>query len=177
MHTDSPDILPIYATRRRRSLSGALICLIFLLAAAQGVLLFLVGHYALWNIWLAINAVTGVLGLIVMGVAIVRYGRYVAARLDRDECLDDRLSNGLLLVPSGVLLVLPGSVTHFLGLLLLVPRTRRLLIAGLKRYFGPAASGAAPTVQFPRAFREEQAEIADGRQSVGISSPSKNRAA
>ena len=57
----------------------------------------------------------------------------VARRLDQDECLDDEFSMGLLLAAAGVLLLLPGMITDLLGLALLLPATRRRIVAAISR--------------------------------------------
>lgn len=64
-----------------------------------------------------------------------RYGGDVAAKLDEDENLDERLAGKLLLILAGVLLILPGFVTDILGLALLLPQTRRYLLASVKHFF------------------------------------------
>jgi UPF0716 family protein affecting phage T7 exclusion len=94
---------------------------------------------------LAERAVCTVLGLIVMGVAAVRYSRDIAASLDRDECLDDRLCASLLLMLAGVILIVPGLLTDFLALLLLPLWTRRFVIAVLKRCCCRPNGGSSPT--------------------------------
>lgn len=47
----------------------------------------------------------------------------------------DGVISGLLLLVGGVLLVTPGVLTDGVGLLLLIPMTRRALAAGIKKHY------------------------------------------
>lgn len=49
---------------------------------------------------------------------------------------DEGVLSGALVLAGGLLLVTPGVITDALGLLLLVPPTRRLVAAGLRRWLG-----------------------------------------
>ena len=92
----------------------------------------------------------------------------IAARLDKEECLDDRLSNGMLILLAGILLLLPGVLTDLLGLVLLLPWTRRFILAGLKRYFAPVPGSAAPMAEHPQAFRAGVENDSGDEPSAGL---------
>jgi UPF0716 protein FxsA len=56
-------------------------------------------------------------------------------KLDQGRMPGDELIDGVLVLTGGILLVAPGFVTDFLGLLMLLPPTRALFRRGAKRYF------------------------------------------
>lgn len=54
--------------------------------------------------------------------------------LQKGQMPTDHVLSGLLVLVGGVMLITPGVLTDALGLLLMVPGNRRLLIAPIKRY-------------------------------------------
>ena len=130
MSTKPVDILSISSVQKRRFPAACFIAGVFILFAAEVAVFFGASYWLGWRFLVNVSVVTGVLGLCVIGLAVVRYAAVVARRLDQDECLDDELSAGLLLLVAGVLLLLPGIITDTLGLVLLLPATRRFHCCG-----------------------------------------------
>lgn len=145
--------------------------MVALLLVAEVVTYLVVRRFASWEVFLGVSAASGVFGLIVIAVAIWRYAAAIAVKLGRDECIDDRLASGVLLLLAGVLLVLPGIVCDCLGLVLLVPWTRRFIVTELRRCFA-AASAYGPTVE-----ASEEPPIGAGEGPACISLPPRRRAA
>lgn len=88
-------------------------------------LLILVGQVigALWTVLIVV--LTGILGGFLAkreGLAVLRR---VREKLDAGELPGDELLDGAIILVSGALLITPGMVTDFLGLLGLLPLTRR----------------------------------------------------
>ena len=122
------DILPISSAQKRRFPAALFSAGVLILFAAEVAVFLGANRWLGWRLLVDVSLVTAVFGVVVIGLTIVRYAAVVAHRLDQDECLDDELSTGLLLLAAGVLLLLPGIITDFLGLALLLPATRRLIL-------------------------------------------------
>jgi len=111
-------------------------------------LLLLVGHLvgALWT--LLIIVLTGCLG----GYLARREGFSVLRRiregLDMGELLRGELLDGAVILISGALLITPGMVTDFLGLLGLLPLTRRWLRRIATRRFHRMTEDGVIDVEF-----------------------------
>jgi len=96
------------------------------------------------------NTVALVLLTAVVGVSLVRsqgLSTLMAAqqKLARGEMPGSELVQGMMLAMAGVLLLIPGFITDFIGLLLLTPVTRKPLAALLlKRIQLTVVSGARP---------------------------------
>ena len=137
-------------------------------------------HWLGWRFLVNVSVVTAVFGVVVIGLTIARYAAVVAHRLDQDECLDDELSTGLLLLAAGVLLLLPGLISDLLGLVLLLPATRRFIVATLHQRAASAESQAVPAWGYPRALHIEEpvAAAAEGEEAPQtLAFPTKTRAA
>lgn len=115
-----------------------------LLLAALPLLLFpLLELYLLIQVgdWIgALPTLLLCLGTAVAGVYLVRLQGFAVLRrlsgaLGQGAPVADGLLEGALLLLAGLLLLLPGLLTDGLGLLLLVPPLRRLLIQGVRRRF------------------------------------------
>jgi UPF0716 protein FxsA len=93
-------------------------------------LLLVLGNYTSWKV-----ALVEVLASAVLGVVVIRYvtGRDVFSRLAVRESPSAALGHGVLLFVAGILLILPGIISDVVGLLLLIPLVRRLLMAWLGR--------------------------------------------
>ena len=136
MRAKPVDILSISSVRKRQFPAAWFIAGVFVLFAAEVAVFFGASYWLGWRFLVNVSIVTGVLalcGLVVIGLAVMRYASVVVRRLDQDECLDDELSAGLLLLVAGILMLLPGIITDTLGLLLLLPATRRFAVAAIHR--------------------------------------------
>ena len=171
MATGRGDVLTMKPAQGGHSLRTIGLALVALLLVAEVVTYLVVRRFASWEVFLGVSAASGVFGLIVIAVAIWRYAAAIAVKLGRDECIDDRLASGVLLLLAGVLLVLPGIVCDCLGLVLLVPWTRRFIVTELRRCFA-AASAYGPTVE-----ASEEPPIGAGEGPACISLPPRRRAA
>jgi UPF0716 protein FxsA len=76
---------------------------------------------------------TAVLGSVLLRVAGVATAWRAREKLARGELPEQEVIEGLLIAVGGGLLLLPGFISDVIGLLCLIPFTRRLLIAGLLR--------------------------------------------
>ncbi len=177
MSTKPVDILSISSVQKRRFPAACFIAGVFILFAAEVAVFFGASYWLGWRFLVNVSVVTGVLGLCVIGLAVVRYAAVVARRLDQDECLDDELSAGLLLLVAGVLLLLPGIITDTLGLVLLLPATRRFIVAAIHRRAASAEPQAVPAGMYPRALRIDES-VAEGEEAPQtLAFPTKTRAA
>ena len=157
MDSEHRDVLPFTSETRRRSWARAVFLFVSILLVSETALFFVVSRYVSWNILLGVSALTGLIGLIVMGVAVVHYGRAIAAKLDRDESLGEELSNGLLMMLAGVLLLCPGFISDVLALILLIPQSRRHVLGVVARYFGPFNRDSSPVAQYPHPMAQASA--------------------
>lgn len=81
-----------------------------------------------WKPTLAENGLTTVLGLAVILYYEWRWSEAVAERLMSEPAvLDGWALEKILLLVAGIILVIPGFLTDIFGLVLLVPRVRRLI--------------------------------------------------
>lgn len=127
------------------------------------VLLFVVAPLVELAVFIQVSQWIGLLNTIAFlllvslgGVLIVRHQGLGVARRVRDQVRAGRLPaadlvDGLLILIAGVLLILPGFVSDFLGLLLLLPPTRAFVRGRLqKRYSVRIASRVATIARPPR---------------------------
>lgn len=112
--------------------------------------------------WIGLlNALAFLLLVSLGGVLIVRHQGLGVIRRVRDQVRAGNLPaadlvDGLLIFIAGVLLILPGFVSDFLGLLLLLPPTRTLVRRRLqKRYSVRIAARVVSTVRPPRRVANE----------------------
>ncbi len=96
----------------------------------------------------------------VLGALLLRWQGWVAlqrvrATLARGELPARELLDGLFVLISGVLLLIPGFISDFLGLLCLIPAVRRILVRTVmptpprtpdNRQAAPASGGRGPRV-------------------------------
>ena len=81
-----------------------------------------------WKLPLAENIATTIIGLLVIVYYEWRWSEVVAKSLESEPGVIDRLSlERILILVAGVVLLIPGVLTDVLGMLLLVPRVRRLI--------------------------------------------------
>ncbi len=173
------DVLPINmkSAEGKRPSVVVVLAVVVALIAAEIALFFGVGRFLGWPFMLGVSGVTAVIGLIIVGLAIWRYVPAIAARLDQEECLDDRLSNGMLILLAGILLLLPGLITDLLGLILLLPWTRRFILAGLKQHFAPAPVYTVSMARRSQAFGTAAEEDGEDELAASIGLPPRTRAA
>jgi UPF0716 protein FxsA len=92
----------------------------------------------------------GVLGMLCLRLAGFATALRARERLARGELPDQEVLEGLLIAVGGGLLLLPGFISDALGLLCLLPFTRRLLVNKLRQR-------AAVQAMRQRAFFDDQA--------------------
>ncbi len=78
---------------------------------------------------------SAVLGLLLARAEGARVLRQVQAALARGQMPDEAMASGALVVVGGALLVVPGLLTDALGLVLLLPPSRRWVATRLRRSF------------------------------------------
>jgi len=111
-------------------------------------LLILVGQVigALWTVLIVV--LTGILGGFLAkreGLAVLRR---VREKLDAGELPGDELLDGAIILVSGALLITPGMVTDFLGLLGLLPLTRKWFKRIVTKRFQRLVNHRAIDVEF-----------------------------
>lgn len=112
--------------------------------------------------WIGLlNALALLLLVSLGGVLLVRHQGLGVVRRVRDQVRAGNLPaadlvDGLLILIAGVLLILPGFVSDFLGLLLLLPLTRAFVRGRIqKRYSVRIAARVVNTVRPPRRVANE----------------------
>lgn len=111
------------------------------------------GALGFWNtLWLVI--LTGVLGLVLARLEGLRVWRDWQHALAEGRMPADGVLSGLLLLVGGLLLIFPGVLTDAVGVLLLIPPTRRLAAAWLRQWLqrkiGEGAARPEPWVRVVR---------------------------
>ena len=89
----------------------------------------------------ALNTIALILITAIIGVAYARYEGFNTlksgmSQLMRNEVPIYEIISGATLTFAALLLILPGFATDFLGILLVFPLTRRLIIKSFSRKFG-----------------------------------------
>lgn len=108
-----------------------------------------------------VNSLAFLLLVSLGGVLIVRHQGLGVARRVRDQVRAGNLPaaelvDGLLILIAGVLLILPGFVSDFVGLILLLPPTRTFVRRRIqKRYSVRIAARVVNTVRPPRRVANE----------------------
>jgi UPF0716 protein FxsA len=104
--------------------------IVFLFVAFDFLLLAALCYWFGWRPALAENGLTTVIGLVVILYYEWRWSEGVAKRLESEPAiLDDWALERILLLVAGIVLLIPGVLTDVLGLILLMPRVRRLIAA------------------------------------------------
>jgi UPF0716 protein FxsA len=93
-----------------------------------------------WRWMLVTAGTTGLIGLGLGVYCVWRYGAALAASLDNDDRVDDRVLSGLLLLPAAFLLLVPGFITDLAGIMLLVPAVRHGIVRALRSRHGEGPS-------------------------------------
>ncbi len=93
----------------------------------------LLGTLTYWLGWkpaVVGNGVTTVIGLVVILYYEWRWSEAVARRIESEpSALDSWCLEKILLLVAGIVLLIPGVMTDVLGLLVLIPSVRRLIVA------------------------------------------------
>jgi UPF0716 protein FxsA len=98
-------------------------------------LLLLMGSYTAWYVPLILVVITGVLGAALARHQGWRTIRRIQRELREGKMPGDAVLDAALILVAGALLLTPGVLTDAVGILLLVPFTRRYCKLGLIRWF------------------------------------------
>ena len=99
--------------------------------------------------WVFASALLGIWAVQTQGQSIMNR---VMSEVSQGRVPQEAMTNGLLLFIAGVLLILPGLITDAVGILLLIPFTRRLFMVGLNRYLTTRAGQAGQGTGSSRIF-------------------------
>jgi UPF0716 protein FxsA len=120
-------------------------------------LVFVAGQLG-WQVTVALVVLTALLGLLFVRAEGRRTLRKLEGSVQRGVVPSDPLLDGALLLVAGAFLLTPGLVTDSLGFLLVVPPTRYVIRAAIKRFVvtpyldrktGGFATGNVYTFGFP----------------------------
>lgn len=114
---------------------GKLILILLLLPVVELYLLLRLGEHLGALPVLGLLLLSAGLGLLLARAEGGRVLRQVQAALARGQMPDEAMASGALVVVGGTLLVVPGVLTDVLGLVLLLPPSRRWVAARLRRTF------------------------------------------
>jgi UPF0716 protein FxsA len=118
--------------------------ILFLLVAVDFLVMAGFWHWFGWKPTLAENGLMTIVGLIVIIYYEWRWSEAVAKRLEIEPVTLDRWSvEKILLLVAGVVLLIPGFLTDILGLVLLIPRVRRLIVTRSRGVLGPLENSLA----------------------------------
>ena len=90
-------------------------------------------------LWVFASALLGVWAMQTQGQSIMNR---VMSEVSQGRAPQEAMLNGMLLFIAGVLLILPGLISDAIGILLIIPFTRKLFMAGLGRYLTVQAGRA-----------------------------------
>ena len=104
--------------------------------------------YVLVKVWIAygfINTVFALMAAGVLGAGIARnQGRYILQKLQtsvaQGQMPADQVLHGMLIFIGGLLFIVPGFVSDFIALIFILPGTRHLVVASIKRRFARKVS-------------------------------------
>jgi UPF0716 protein FxsA len=112
--------------------------IIFSLVALDFLALAAFWHWFGWKPALAENGLTTIVGLMVIIYYEWRWSEAVAQRLEIEPAaLDSWAIEKILLLVAGIVLLIPGVLTDILGLFLLIPKVRRLIVTRSRGVLGP----------------------------------------
>jgi UPF0716 protein FxsA len=132
----------------------ALVVALFLVAL-EVTLSAAMGWYVGWGMLLSVVATSAVIGVVVIGYVLWRYGAEIAEILDSDEALKSRHVGGLMLALAGLLMLIPSLLTDVAGLILLLPAVRRRGVVWIRRR---SAAAVAPGFEGPKVGSFEAAQ-------------------
>ena len=107
--------------------------LVVVYGVVELLLLLALADYGSWQVAALEILASALLGVLVLRYVSWQFGRKILARLAAGEFPGDALADGALLAIAGMLLILPGLIGDVVGLLLLIPPVRWLVIGWLKR--------------------------------------------
>lgn len=120
--------------------------LVILIPLIEVVVLFLVADAISWPIALALFILIPVIGLLVLRQQGLASLRRMQASLRQDTLPPEDVVDTMLIGLAGVLLVIPGFVTAFFGILLLIPPLRKLAARGVAVWARRRISAGTATV-------------------------------
>jgi UPF0716 protein FxsA len=104
--------------------------IIFLFVALDFLLLGALTYWLGWKPAAVENGLTTVIGLVVILYYEWRWSEAVAGRIESEPAaLDSWCLEKILLLVAGIVLLIPGVMTDILGMLMLLPSVRRLIVA------------------------------------------------
>jgi len=90
----------------------------------------MLSYWFSWKLALTETGLTTIVGLAVIAYYEWRWSEAVAKRFDSESGLFDAWSlEKILLLVAGIVILIPGVLTDVLGLLLLMPAVRRMIVA------------------------------------------------
>ena len=90
-------------------------------------------------LWVFASALLGVWAMQTQGQSVMNR---VMAEVSQGRVPQEAMLNAMLLFIAGVLLILPGLISDAIGILLIIPFTRKLFMAGVGRYLTVQAGRA-----------------------------------
>ena len=90
-------------------------------------------------LWVFASALLGIWAMQTQGQSIMNR---VMSEVSQGRAPQEAMLNGMLLFIAGVLLILPGLISDAIGIMLIIPFTRTLFMAGLGRYLAVQAGRA-----------------------------------
>ena len=119
--------------RGEEEMLGYLILLFTLVPLIELALLIWVGqHIGAWNT-IAIVILTGISGALLAKSQGFITLRRIEEDVNKGIMPTDKIFDGVMILCGGMLLLTPGLITDFTGFIMLVPLTRRLIKAWLKK--------------------------------------------
>ena len=135
-----------------------LLALLLLIPLLDALFLVFVAGQLGWQVTVALVVLTALLGLLFVRAEGRRTLRKLESSVQRGEVPSNPLLDGALLLVAGAFLLTPGLVTDTLGFLLVIPPTRYVIRAAIKRWVvtpyldsktGGFATGNVYTFGFP----------------------------
>ena len=141
-----------------------LLALLLLIPLLDALFLVFVAGQLGWQVTVALVVLTALLGLLFVRAEGRRTLRKLESSVQRGEVPSNPLLDGALLLVAGAFLLTPGLVTDTLGFLLVIPPTRYVIRAAIKRWIvrpyldkktGGFATGNVYTFGFPNPSEAE----------------------
>ena len=123
-----------------------MIALLVVYGVVELLLLLALADYGSWQVAALEILVSALLGVAVLRYVSWQFGRKILSRLAAGEFPGDALADGAIIFIAGMLLILPGLIGDLLGLLLLIPPIRWMVVGWLRRRY--AAHADASGTQF-----------------------------
>jgi UPF0716 protein FxsA len=104
-----------------------LLLVVLVTAVAELALLFYLADWLGWLSALLLVLITGAVGIVLLRMQNWQASRRIRRDLKQGHLPTEALFDTVLLLLAGVLLIVPGPLTDALGVLLVIPRTRRVV--------------------------------------------------